>query len=146
MQRGALRLFAAATIVIVAAAWQVVGRHDDGGSAVAVDEAPRIVQAFEAQRSDLWVESGGTVERQLSDDREGSADQRFIVRLANGHTVLIAHNNDLAPRVPLQTGDRVTFRGEYEWNPKGGVIHWTHHDPRGRHDGGWIQHRGDIYQ
>ena len=89
----------------------------------------------------------GIVERILRDDSSGSRHQRFLVRTATGVTVLIAHNIDLAPRVAsLREGDRVTFNGEYEWNDKGGVIHWTHHDPAGRHEGGWIRHAGKTYQ
>jgi len=61
--------------------------------------------------------------------------------------VLVSHNIDLAPRIDgLRTGDRVDVRGEYEWNARGGVIHWTHHDPQGRHPGGWLRHRGRLYQ
>lgn len=108
--------------------------------------ADRILAAFGAGESDLWIEAGGTVQRVLSDDSEGSRHQRFIVRLPNDHTVLIAHNIDLAQRVPLSMGDAVSFYGEYEWNERGGVVHWTHHDPRGRRDGGWIRHEGTTYR
>jgi len=52
----------------------------------------------------------------------------------------------LAPRVPLRAGGAVTVRGEYEWNERGSVLHWTHHDPDGRHDPGWIEHAGERYQ
>ncbi len=84
--------------------------------------------------------------RVLSDDREASRHERFIVRVDGGVTVLVAHNIDLAPRVPVAAGDSVVLSGEYEWNPKGGVVHWTHHDPDGRHPGGWIRHEGRLYQ
>lgn len=147
-------LFRAALIIaaaVVALIYQNYGGNLLGGggpdaASGGVDDAVKIAQAFEAQQSDLWVQSGGTVERSLKDDREGSQHQRFIVRLANGHSVLIAHNIDLAPRVPLQTGDRVRFRGEFEWNPRGGVVHWTHHDPRGKKIGGWIVHEDKTYK
>ena len=54
---------------------------------------------------------------------------------------------DLAPRIDaLRGGDRVAFHGEYEWNERGGVIHRTHHDPRGSHPGGWLEHAGRRYE
>jgi Protein of unknown function (DUF3465) len=113
----------------------------------ATDDDDAILQAFEAGRGDLMVESAGTVTKLLADDRDGSRHQRFLIRLANGHTLLIAHNIDLAARIDdLQAGDIVAFKGEYEWNAKGGVIHWTHRDPAGRHSGGWLRHDGRIYQ
>jgi hypothetical protein len=92
--------------------------------------------AFAEHRSGIEVTGQGTVTRILSDDRNGSPHQRFILTLPSGQTLLVAHNLDLAERIPsLQKGDRVRFKGEYEWNPQGGVIHWTHDDPRGRHHG-----------
>jgi hypothetical protein len=107
------------------------------------EPASGIDAAFEAGQSDVWVESDAIVERVLPDDTRGSRHQRIIVRIPSGRTVLIAHNIDLAPRVePLDPGDRLRFRGEYEWNDKGGVVHWTHHDPSGRRAGGWIEAGG----
>lgn len=104
-------------------------------------------QAFQQQRSDVQVQAEATVTRLLADDNEGSRHQRFIVEISSGQTILIAHNIDLAPRIDdLEQGDRVEFYGEYEWNPQGGVVHWTHHDPAGRHPGGWIKHNGRTYQ
>ena len=107
----------------------------------------RIAQAFHSRQSDLQVRGEGVVTRILPDDREGSRHQRFILRLASGQTLLVVHNIDLAPRIDdLRTGDTVAFHGEYEWNARGGVLHWTHHDPAGRHVGGWLRHDGEIYR
>ncbi len=89
----------------------------------------------------------GTVVRILPDDTEGDRHQRFILRLASGQTLLIAHNIDIAPRVtPLSEGDTVEYKGEYASNDKGGVVHWTHHDPSGNHPAGWLKHDGQTFQ
>lgn len=125
------------------------GQQQSGGDSAA-DAADiggeAVLAAFAARRSDQWLEAGGVVTRTLADDNQGDRHQRFIVEVAPGHTLLVAHNIDLAPRVPLTTGDRVVMRGEYEWTQKGGVLHWTHHDPGGRRDGGWIRHSGKTYR
>ena len=84
--------------------------------------------------------------RLLSDDRDGSRHQRFILRLPERQTLLIAHNIDIADRVPVAMGDRVRFRGMYEWNDLGGLVHWTHHDPHGIEDGGWVKYRRKVYR
>lgn len=104
-------------------------------------------RAFESQARKLQVEGRGVVKQILPDDYKGSRHQRFILELSSGQTLLIAHNIDLAPRVPgPHVGDEVYFRGEYDWNPEGGVVHWTHDDPAGRHPGGWLKHQGQTYQ
>ena len=106
-----------------------------------------LARAFEQRLSNIQVEGQGVVRKLLSDDNAGSRHQRFILELASGQTLLISHNIDLAPRVVgLLTGDAVSFYGEYDWNEKGGVIHWTHHDPRKRHPAGWLKHNGRVYQ
>ena len=101
--------------------------------------SPAVEQAFAAQRSGLWLETGGRVSRVLRDDKEGARHQKFILELDDGHSVLVAHNIDLARRIPAREGLSLTVRGRYEWNDRGGVIHWTHHDPDGREQGGWIE-------
>ena len=106
-----------------------------------------IADAFKNRRSNFLVEGQGEVVRILADDIDGDRHQRFILRLNSGQTLLVAHNIDLAPRLPrLREGDLVQFFGEYEWNEEGGVIHWTHHDPQGRHQAGWLKYRGATYQ
>lgn len=106
-----------------------------------------IEDAFKRKLSDLQVEGQGKVIRILIDDTKGSQHQRFLLELESGLTLLVAHNIDLAPRVKnLREGDIVRFYGEYEWNDRGGVIHWTHHDPAGRHVGGWLEHHGNRYE
>lgn len=106
-----------------------------------------IAEAYRSQRSDVQVRGAGTVKKVLRDDLDGSRHQRFLLRLENNQTLLVAHNIDLAPRIDgLRKGDQVEFYGEYEWNNQGGVLHWTHHDPGGRHPGGWLKHQGRTYQ
>jgi hypothetical protein len=106
-----------------------------------------VASLYEQEKSDVQIEVTGQVIRILEDDNDGSRHQRFIIEMADGHTLLVAHNIDLAPRInDLEVGDDVTVYGEYEWNSKGGVMHWTHHDPDNRHPHGWIRHQGQLYQ
>ncbi|MGL0931729.1 DUF3465 domain-containing protein [Vibrio vulnificus] len=104
-------------------------------------------QAYKSQQSDVQVQGRGVVVRVLPDDNDGSKHQKFILKLNNGQTLLVAHNIDLAPRIPsLQKGDAIEFYGEYEWNSKGGVLHWTHRDPQNRHINGWLKRNGVFYE
>ncbi|MCW8947876.1 MAG: DUF3465 domain-containing protein, partial [Sedimenticola sp.] len=80
-------------------------------------------------------------------DNKGSRHQKFLLQVSSNQTLLISHNIDLAPRIQsIRKGDTVEFNGEYEWNAKGGVVHWTHQDPNGRHVDGWLKHNGQRYQ
>ncbi len=158
---GKMRAFAVLLLLAVfgIAAWQHFSAppppSQNGGSAPA--EAPgsagsqssdqALENAFQKRTSNLQIEGQGTVSRILPDDTAGSRHQRFIIRLGTGQSLLVAHNIDLAPRIEaLRVGDRVAFYGEYEWSAKGGVIHWTHHDPARRHADGWIKHGGKTYR
>ncbi|MGR2824295.1 DUF3465 domain-containing protein [Acinetobacter sp. 1124_18A] len=106
-----------------------------------------IKAAYEQRQSNVQVQGSGRVKAILRDDNDGSRHQKFILVLKNGLSILVAHNIDLAPKISnLKKGDVVDFYGEYEYNPKGGVLHWTHRDPQSRHESGWLKHDGQIYQ
>ena len=138
-----------AAVVVCALSWTAFGCavqfSAPNGGAVSGDSP--VGRAFKNKTSNVQVEDEGIVIRILTDDLAGGRHQRFVVRLASGQTVLIAHNIDIAPRVVgLQKGDSIRFYGEYVWNEKGGMVHWTHHDPKGRHTAGWLKHDGRTYQ
>ena len=118
--------------------------EDRSGSArsARADGSRRIEAAFAQRESGFMVTLDARVVKNLRDDLDGSRHQRFLVELDSGRMLLVAHNIDLAERIDLRENGRVTLRGQYEWNAKGGVIHWTHHDPQGRHPGGWIEAAG----
>ena len=106
-----------------------------------------VERAFQDRQSDIQVAGWGVVVKVLPDDTKGSRHQKFILELSSGHSLLVAHNIDLAPRVDsLRIGDTIEFYGEYEWNDRGGVLHWTHHDPAGRHADGWLKRQGRIFK
>jgi hypothetical protein len=125
----------------------VTGPATGGGRLAGSNADSELARAFRERRSNFQVTGAGTVVRLLADDNDGDRHQRFVLELESGQTLLVAHNIDLAPRIPnLVSGDRVSFFGEYEWNEQGGVIHWTHDDPAGRHVAGWLEHDGTRYQ
>ncbi len=112
-----------------------------------VTSIDQLQHAYDNKVSNLQVEGSGVVKAILKDDTKGSKHQRIIVNLATGQTILLVHNIDLAPRVEnLNKGDEIAFFGEYEWNEKGGIIHWTHHDPQNKHVAGWVRHNGRTYR
>lgn len=122
------------------------GQHTSRQTDASSEGEQAILTAYSNQQSDVIVKCDLEVMKILPDDNEGHRHQKALLRLSNGHTVLLAHNIDLAKRVPYQEGDMITVRGEYEFSDKGGVVHWTHHDPQGRHTPGWIEFQGQRYE
>ena len=138
-------LIAALALVIYALAQQ--GENLTGLSPAPTGSDTAIATAFANEQSDIQVQGQGVVKKVLPDDTKGLQHQKFILQTSPDQTVLVAHNIDLADRLPgLKKGDTVEFYGEYEWTTQGGVMHWTHHDPSGRHINGWLKHNGKTYQ
>jgi hypothetical protein len=118
-------------------------RVQDNSTEILYTSDTELKRLFEEKISDHQVTLKGTIKDVLSDDLEGAKHQRFILELKSSQTVLVAHNIDLAPRISgLKHGEMIEVSGEYEWNPKGGVVHWTHDDPYGVHAAGWIEYQG----
>ena len=120
--------------------------RDSSQTLPAQDGAAEIARLFKYQRSDVQVQGFGRVRATLPDDNDAPRHQKFILEMSNGMTLLVAHNIDLAPRVPLDRGDTIHFNAEYEFSDQGGVLHWTHHDPAKRHEGGWLELDGKRYE
>ncbi|MEM9752003.1 MAG: DUF3465 domain-containing protein [Planctomycetota bacterium] len=111
------------------------------------DDVHPITRLQQQGATDTPVTGSGVIVKVLPDDNEGSRHQRFLVDLYDGHTIKISHNIDLAPRVPNpREGEELTFKGDFEANELGGVVHWTHHDPRGRHEPGYLIYAGQKYE
>ena len=130
------RLISGVFFVLLLIIWWLTETHQQPHS-----DTNTLDNLYATKANDTWVELNGTVSRLLADDLQGSRHQKFILTIGN-RTVLVAHNIDLAKRVPIKVGDEVGVRGQYEWNQQGGLVHWTHHDPQNRHSGGWIEWQG----
>ncbi len=106
-----------------------------------------IAAAYANRDSNISVIVKGTVTRILSDDTIGDIHQRFIIQLSNGQTVLIVHNIDVSTRINgIVIGSTLYVHGDYLWNSQGGLIHWTHRDPNGKHENGWIVFKNEKYE
>ena len=135
--------------VVIYGLAQLKGSPSPDSSASLLQSSGAAIQnAFIQKQSDIQIHGEGVVKKVLADDRKGLQHQKFILRTTSPEqTVLVAHNIDVADRLPgLKKGDTVGFYGEYEWTSQGGVMHWTHHDPSGRHINGWLKYNGKIYQ
>ena len=106
-----------------------------------------IVSDFHNHQSSVEVTADGTVVRLLPDRSSSTGvHEQFILKLSSGDiTVEVEHNISIGARAPVQEGDHVIVHGEYIWNAQGGLIHFTHHDPQGAHEGGYIQESGKTY-
>lgn len=96
--------------------------------------------------SGSWIVIRGVVTRLIPDDPEIERHQRMIVDIGAGRTLLVTHNLDVSRRVPAGLGDRVEVRGMFEWNDRGGLLHWTHDDPFTGESAGYIRLRGACYR
>lgn len=120
----------------------------NGTGATAADAGgeQRLGRAIAKHESSVWVEVPCEVVKLLPDDTETPRHQKFLVEIVSGDTLLIAHNIDVAQRVPIKPGQSIVIRGRYEWNEKGGLLHFTHRDSDRGRPRGWIEAGGKRYE
>jgi len=109
------------------------------------DDHDLIVQAYDGRTSNIIVETEARVVLLLPDIEDLGKFQEFKIELENGHVLRVLHDLDESNRVPLAVSSKIRLRGEYDWSVDGGVIHWTHDDPAGQREGGWIDYLGQRY-
>jgi hypothetical protein len=106
----------------------------------------QLVKAVQSQKRTHFVRGGGlTVVKILPDDRQGSPHQLFLVKTSSNQIIKIVSNLDLCEKVPVVVGSIISAGGEFIWTDRGGLLHWTHHDPRGRRPHGFIEFNGKVY-
>jgi hypothetical protein len=108
-----------------------------------------LCDAYSAQRSHVEVVADGTITRVLGvAPGRVSPHEGFLLRLSSGCSLVVRveANTDFTGPIALTEGQRVAVKGEYEFYAGGGVVHWTHRDPRGRHEGGYIEAGGQVYE
>lgn len=77
--------------------------------------------------------------------RSGFEHEAFDAQSVAGGLEIV-DNVTIGPRVPVRPGDRIVVRGEMVHDPgRAPIVHWTHHDPSGRHAGGFIRLQGRVY-
>jgi hypothetical protein len=125
----------------------VLGACSGGGNAAS---NATVYDAWRTHRSYVQVTASGSVARVLG-TRLGPAGMHegFLLHLngaeGRGLTVRVEDNTDLTGPIPMSAGDDAVVRGEYIYDPRGGIIHYTHRDPRGHHPSGYVQVNGRLY-
>jgi hypothetical protein len=124
-----------------------------GGCAGAQSDDPNgaVYSAWSEHRSHIEVTASGSVAHVLGTRAGPSGEHEgFLLHLrgaaGRGLTVRVEDNTDLTGPIPLQAGSDVEVRGEYIYDSRGGLIHYTHRDPRLRHPAGYVRVEGKVYQ
>ncbi len=117
-------------------------KYSSGTTQISADQ--EVIDAQSKGQSKVHVTFQAVVYKLLPDDTTGIPHQKFLLRLSNNSTVLIAHNTNLGTYLNIQPGDVVDVSGEYVWNKKGGLVHYTHPSTSRFKEGGYIRVRSRI--
>lgn len=107
-----------------------------------------VCKAYAQMRSGVEVIADGRVV-QVFGTRVGPSGphEGFLLALHSGCRLVVRIETNVAftGPIPLRNGNAVVVKGEYEYDPSGGVIHFTHRELRGYHASGYVETGGRFY-
>ena len=74
--------------------------------------------------------------------------ERFFIKVSSGGAttdLFVADNVTVGSAAPLHAGEQAIVKGQLDFNEFGPVLHWTHRDPRMRHQPGFVEVAGHVY-
>ncbi|MFZ3229727.1 MAG: DUF3465 domain-containing protein [Pseudobdellovibrio sp.] len=112
-----------------------------------VSDDAALIQAVTSHKQVSFVKAEGlVVSGLLKDDTNGSPHQKFNVKLTSGQVIMIVSNLDMCEKIPVQVGDVVGAGGQFIPTGKsGGLLHWTHKDPKKIRPDGFIELGGRVF-
>lgn len=111
-----------------------------------VNDDRQLIQAMASRKNAHFVEAGNIkVTQLLPDDRQGLPHQKWMAQLSNGSKVMVVYNLDMGAYVPVRVGDAFSVGGQFIWTKQGGLVHWTHKDPRRTRPDGYVYFDGTYY-
>jgi hypothetical protein len=120
-----------------------------GGGVTEKPDNAHVCALYASGTSDAEVVAQGTVLGVLGTHNGPSGEHEgFLLKLTQQCDLMlrVETNVDITGPVPLRAGETVTVKGQFEDDPGGGVIHWTHRDPSGRHVAGYVLAGGKYYE
>jgi hypothetical protein len=104
-------------------------------------------RAWQQRLSGVQLSLEGKISRVFSSMETEAGQQKFSLQLAQGQVVTVIHDVRLGSAIEdLAEGEIIEVFGEYQWAPDGGVIHWTHRDPEGNRQAGWVRYKDRLYR
>jgi len=95
----------------------------------------------------VQVYAKGKIIELLADDlKPPYLHQSYIMEVENGRNPirLVIVSNLEFERIPVTIGDEVAVCGEF-LRVQGGMIHWTHYDPKNKHPHGFTILNSEVY-
>lgn len=114
-----------------------------GSGTANVQSALSRCSANPAAHTEVYIPDA-IVTRVLGERESRSGEHEGFIIRAGSQSFKVEDNVDITGPIPLRRGDAVSLLGQLECDDY--VIHWTHHDPSGRHQTGYIKVNGKTYE